>query len=100
MLQDGSIEEDNVHYTTTGGDCSSKDNLEPKLDSSPFQPMPIAVEQDISRRASRTILQWITMNGDGTPSEGIYQDEWVRDYLFDDDSSSDLSEEPDISDGE
>ena len=48
-----------------------------------FSTLPLPAEQTASRNASRTILQWATINGEEIPPEGVYQDKWVRDFLQD-----------------
>ena len=66
-----------------------------KTDCSCFPIVALADEQDASQRASRTILQWVTLNGEGVPSEDIYQDKWVQGHLVNENDSSDsLEEEP------
>ena len=63
---------------------SAKDK---QLKNTIFPTLPLPAEQIASQNASRTILQWATVNGEGVPLEGVYQDEWVRDFLQDDDGS-------------
>ena len=58
-----------------------------------FPIVALSSDQKASKNASRTILQWVTLNGEGIPSEGIYQDDWVKDFLKDEDEDEDEDEE-------
>lgn len=49
-----------------------------------FPSLPLSPNQN----ASRTILQWATLNREGLPPEAVYHDEWVQSVLQDDDDES------------
>lgn len=66
--------------------CSLKDEL---LKDMIFFTVSLFINQNASQNASRTILQWVIINGEGVPPEEIYQDEWVRDFLQDIDDNDD-----------
>lgn len=89
-LKEGSIVKDQgFKMTVTEGvlsTCSLKDEL---LTDMIFPTVPLSTNQNASQNASRTILQWVTINGEGVPPEEIYQDEWVRDFLQDIDDNDD-----------
>ena len=72
--------------------CSLKGEL---LKDMIFPTVPLSTNQNASQNASRTILQWVTINGEGVPSEDIYQDEWVRDFLQDIDDNDDDDDDDD-----
>ena len=53
-----------------------------------FPILPLSREQVASQNASRAVLQWATVNGEGIPKEGIYHDGWVKSALYDSDDDA------------
>jgi hypothetical protein len=47
-----------------------------------------AFDQEASQKASLDIFRWIMINGEGTPPEKVYKDEWVQ---FEDDSDEETN---------
>jgi len=93
-LKEGSTIVDQGFRTTATPDVLLSCNPKPELlTGTVFPTIPLPVDQNASQRASRTILQWATVNGEGVPAEGIYHDKWVQGFLQDegDESLSDSS---------
>jgi hypothetical protein len=88
-LKDGSaIEDQGFRMTTTQDVLPARSPKVELLTDTVFPTVPLSLDQNASQNASRTILQWATVNGEGVPSEGIYYDEWVQGFLQDDDDES------------
>lgn len=50
------------------------------------------LDQEASHEASLDIFRWFIINGEGVPSESIYQDDWLKD-IWEEDTSSDEEHE-------
>jgi hypothetical protein len=51
------------------------------------------LDQTASREASEAIFYWFGINGEGTPAEKIYQDEWLQDKWDESDMEADEADD-------
>ncbi|MCJ1442817.1 MAG: hypothetical protein MMC23_003314 [Stictis urceolatum] len=80
-LHDGSVYHD--YGFETINHSINRHSVEPA-----FPVIPLSLAQTASINASRTVIQWATVNDEGVPCEGIYFDPWVEGILRDDGSES------------